>query len=126
MFILQHRLPYQLSFNWVTPMVIVAGLLSTICFLYGKRILSLQKFLKVLFRFWFFTICGSSDFLGWKLLLIHPQYNDLLNGFTYNVMHILLCTFKYCRLRFYQLFSTKSINEPIIAPLFYGSLSTLS
>jgi hypothetical protein len=28
---------------------------------------------------------GLVTFLGWKLLLlIYPQYNDLLNGFTYN------------------------------------------
>jgi hypothetical protein len=93
MFILQHRLPYQLSFNWVTPMVIVAGLLFfTYLFIgIGKRILSLPEILKGFIPFLGSLLsAGVVTFLGWKLPDFYPQYNDLLNGLLIMVMHTLL------------------------------------
>jgi hypothetical protein len=58
----------------------------TICFIgIGKRILSLPEILKVFPLLSSLISAGLVTFLGWKLLLlIYPQYNDLLNGFTYN------------------------------------------
>jgi hypothetical protein len=47
MFILLHHLLYQLSFDWVTPMVIIAGLLFQFHLFYrDKRILSLPEILR--------------------------------------------------------------------------------
>jgi hypothetical protein len=71
---------------------------------------------------------GLVTFLGWKLLLlIYPQYNDLLNGFTYNghayitAFVLLSIAISFLSAFFYQ----KLTMNHIFAPLFYG-LSTLS
>ncbi|MFT5253066.1 MAG: hypothetical protein ACI87N_002093, partial [Flavobacteriales bacterium] len=113
-------------FDWVTPMVIIAGLLFLL-FVFigiGKRILSLPEILKG-----FIPVLGSlltagvMTFLGWKLLLIvYPQYNDLLNGFTYNG-HAYITAFVLLSIAisfgFYQLFSKKKLTmNHYIAPLF--------
>jgi len=75
-------------FDWVMPMtVIAAGLLILLVFLgKAKRMLKLNDILKGLFPFLGALIfTGLITYFGWKgLLLLNPQYNDLLNGFTYN------------------------------------------
>src|SRR5690606_7444498 len=75
-------------FSWVVPMLIVAfGLLFFFIFLgIAKRILIVPKMLQGFIPFLgsLFS-AGLITFLGWKIVLvIYPQYNDLLNGFTYN------------------------------------------
>lgn len=75
-------------FLWVMPLLIVAIVLFLLLLFFG---LSLQriKLKDVLKGFGIFIIavlvCGGASFSLWKaLLLIHPQYNDILHGFTYN------------------------------------------
>nr|WP_255462781.1 M28 family peptidase [Flavobacterium sp. GP15] len=75
-------------FSWVLPMAIIALLLFVGLIFVGiaKRVLYFDEitkgFIPLLLSL---IITGITSFAIWKLLLvIYPQYNDLLNGFTYN------------------------------------------
>jgi hypothetical protein len=75
-------------FDWVLPMTLIAaGLLIILVFIgKAKRMLKLNEIMKGFFPFLGALIfTGLITYYGWKaLLLLNPQYNDLLNGFTYN------------------------------------------
>jgi hypothetical protein len=113
-------------FGWVLPMVIIAFvlLLFLIFIGMGKRLLSFPEIGKGFIPF-LGSLIGSGliTFLGWKLLLIlYPQYNDLLNGFTYNghdyIAAFVLLTLSIC-FAFYQRFSAKKVTiNHYVAPLF--------
>ncbi|TDO83992.1 peptidase M28-like protein [Flavobacterium chryseum] len=75
-------------FAWVFPMTVIAlGLLILFIFIgKAKRVITFREifrgFVPLLGSL---LIAGLVTFLGWKILLeAYPQYNDLLNGFTYN------------------------------------------
>ena len=112
-------------FDWVLPMAILAlTLLLFILFVgLGKRLL----FFKDIFRGFLpllgsLLVSGLVTYFGWKLLLvIYPQYNDLLNGFTYNghdyIAAFVLLSWSIC-FAFYQIFSVKKLTmNHYIAPL---------
>ncbi|CAM2861796.1 Peptidase family M28 [Flavobacterium frigoris] len=113
------------SFSWVLPMVILAFVLFLFLVFIGigKKILIVQSMLRG-----FIPIIGSLiftgliTFLGWKgLLQIYPQYNDLLNGFTYNG-HAYISAFVLLALAttlfIYKLFSSKKVAvNHYVAPL---------
>lgn len=75
-------------FAWVTPMLILAILLFIGLLLYGfkkRRLKSKELFLG--FIPFLVVLIGAPliSFLGWKALLaIYPQYQEILQGFTYN------------------------------------------
>ncbi len=112
-------------FSWVLPMVIIAFvfLLFLVFIGIGKRLLSFPEigkgFIPLLGSV---LVSGIITFLGWKLLLvIYPQYNDLLNGFTYNghdyIAAFVLLTLSIC-FAFYQKFSAKKVTmNHYVAPL---------
>ena len=113
-------------FSWVVPMVLIAGLLFLLLVFIGigKRILCVPEIIKGFVPFLASLITtGLISFLGWKLLLlIYPQYNDLLNGFTYNG-HAYIAAFVLLGIAisfgFYQLFSIKKLTmNHYVAPLF--------
>lgn len=120
-------------FSWVLPMVIIAfALLLLLIFVgIGKRILSFPEmargFIPLLGSV---IVSGLITFLGWKLLLIiYPQYNDLLNGFTYNghdyIAAFTLLTLSIC-FAFYQIFFFKKVTmNHYVAPLFLWILINL-
>ena len=67
--------------------------------------------------------CGGGSYLLWKIiLLIHPSYNDMLHGFTYNgYWYIGAFVFLSCWLFFfiYKKFTTKkNLMSLTIAPMF--------
>lgn len=113
-------------FSWVMPMLIIAFVLFLFFVFLGiaKRILTLQKIVKG-----FIPLLGSLfasgliTFLGWKLLLqFYPQYNDLLNGFTYNghdyIAAFVLLSIAVC-FAFYHFFAPNKITaNHFVAPLF--------
>lgn len=113
-------------FSWVLPMVILALALFIFLLFLGKakRILSFREIGKG-----FIPLLGSLftsgliTFFGWKgLLLAYPQYNDLLNGFTYNG-HAYIAAFVLLSLAismvFYHLFSERKVTiNHYAAPLF--------
>ncbi len=75
-------------FAWVTPMLIIAVVIFILLLIFGfssKKITvkgSLKGFIPFLLSI---VLCGGISFYGWQLLeIIHPQYKDILHGFTYN------------------------------------------
>jgi hypothetical protein len=117
-------------FSWILPMVIIAfALLLIILFIgIGKRIIIVKEIGKGFIPFLCSVIVsGLITFLGWKLLLlVYPQYNDLLNGFTYNghdyIAAFTLLTLAIC-FAFYQIFSFKKVTmNHYVAPLFFWIL----
>ena len=113
-------------FSWVLPMVIIAfALLLLLIFIgIGKRVLSFPEMIRGFIPLLCSVIVsGLITFLGWKLLLLlYPQYNDLLNGFTYNghdyIAAFTLLSLSIC-FAFYQIFSFKKVTmNHYVAPLF--------
>lgn len=113
-------------FSWVLPMVIVAFILFLILVFIGiaKKILTIQSIARGFIPFLgSLILSGLITFFGWKgLLQLYPQYNDLLNGFTYNG-HAYIAAFVLLALAitllFYQLFSSKKVTiNHFVAPLF--------
>ena len=113
-------------FSWILPMALVAiGLFVLLVFIgVGKRILSFKEIGKGFIPFLGATITsGLLAFYGWKILLhLYPQYNDLLNGFTYNghsyIAAFVALSIAICFV-FYQLFSdVKTTMNHFVAPLF--------
>lgn len=113
-------------FSWVLPMFVVC-LLFFIALLVIGLIKSKLTVIGVLKGFIPFVLSllfsGLISFFGWKLLLkLHPQYNDILHGFTYNgyyyigvvaAFSLALCFW------FYKGFIKKrSGQDLLIAPLF--------
>jgi Peptidase family M28 len=113
-------------FDWVLPMTIIAGVLLLLLIFFGlaKKVLSFSEmakgFLPLLGSLLF---AGAITFFGWQILLqIYPQYNDLLNGFTYNghdyILAFVLFSVAICFV-FYGFFTTKKTTmNHYIAPLF--------
>ncbi len=112
-------------FSWILPMFILAVLLFIVLILYGlyKRKLNgnsmARGFVPLLISL---LSCGIVGFFGWKLLLIiYPQYTEILQGFTYNG-HWYIAFFVFLSLAItlaiYQRF-TKKIQGPsqYVAPL---------
>ncbi|MFV8342437.1 M28 family peptidase [Flavobacterium sp. XS2P39] len=113
-------------FSWVLPMVLIAlGLFIFLLFLgRAKRILSFREIGKGFIPFLgSLIVTGLITFFGWKILLkVYPQYNDLLNGFTYNG-HDYICAFVLLALAiglaFYNSFSAKKVTmNHYVVPLF--------
>jgi hypothetical protein len=122
-------LPYTFihyPFDWVLPMAIITMLLLFVLVFIGlaKKVLTFNEMAKG------FVPLGAAlgvsaliTYLGWNLLLlIYPQYNDLLNGFTYNgqdyITAFVSLSLAICFL-LYQMFSCKKIMmNHYIAPLF--------
>jgi hypothetical protein len=113
-------------FSWVLPMVVIALVLFIFLIFLGKakRILSLREIGRGFIPFLSsLIVTGLITFFGWKALLImYPQYNDLLNGFTYNG-HAYIAAFVLLALAisltFYNRFSAKKVTmNHYVAPLF--------
>ena len=91
----QDKVYFSIPFGFISydflynlPLLIVAfGLFFLFLFIgLGKRTLDFSLVLKGFIPFFSsLFVAGITTFLGWKLLLIiYPQYNDILHGFTYN------------------------------------------
>ncbi len=113
-------------FDWIQPMLYIAlGLFILLLFVgIAKRILEFKTVAKGFIPFLIaLTLSGAITFFGWKgLLLLYPQYQDLLNGFTYNG-HDYIAAFVLLTLSIslgaYHFFSAKKVTmSNYIAPLF--------
>jgi len=101
-------------FSWVFPMLmVVVFLFLFLVFIgLGKRVLVFSQiglgFLNFLGALLF---SGATTFFGWKLLLkIYPQYNDILQGFTYNG-HDYVGAFVFLSLAITMFFYSNSNSE---------------
>jgi hypothetical protein len=113
-------------FSWATPLLIIAIVLFLILIFFGfsSNKISLKKILKGFVPFLISLIlCSSISFGLWKLLLlIHPHYNDILHGFTYNgYAYIIAFVFLNISilLKTYKYFSKEEkVVNLLIAPIF--------
>lgn len=113
-------------FSWVSPMLIIAIILFFVLIFFGFMLhkIAIKNALKGFVPFLISLIlCGGLSLGMWKLLLIiHPQYNDILHGFTYNG-YTYIAAFVFLNiwilLKTYQYFKNeeKRVNF-LIAPLF--------
>ncbi len=113
-------------FSWVMPMLIIAIVIFLILLFFGFSLgkISVKDVLKGFVPFLISVIlCGGISFGLWKLLLIiHPHYNDILHGFTYNgYTYIIAFVFLnlWILLKTYKYFSKEEkTTNLIIAPIF--------
>lgn len=113
-------------FSWVLPMLIFAVVLFIILLFFGISLnkITLKGILKG-FRFFLLSIllCGGISFGLWQLLLIiHPEYQDILHGFTYNGYQYIAA---FVLLNLWLLFKIykstskyKKTTDLLIAPIF--------
>ena len=101
-------------FSWVFPMVLLAAFLFIFLVFIGlgKRVLVFSEMGKGFLIFLgAILVLGITTFFGWKLLLqIYPQYNDILQGFTYNG-HDYIGAFVFLSLAISFLFYSNSNSE---------------
>jgi len=117
-------------FSWVLPMLIICAVLFLILLFIGlsKNKLTVVGILKGLIPFILsLMISGLLAFYGWKLLLkIHPQYNDILHGFTYNGYYYIAIfvafTLAICFWFYKGFFKKRSPQDLLVAPLFFWIL----
>lgn len=113
-------------FSWILPMLLIGfGLLFLFVFIgLGKQLLRLDEIIKGFIPlFGSMLVAGGITFLGWKLLLlIYPQYNDILHGFTYNghdyIYAFVSLTLAICFFFYRNESKRNSEMNQIIAPLF--------
>ncbi len=120
-------------YSWIFPMAILTLLLFSGLLFYGfkKEYLNLKKILlgfsPLLISL--FSV-GLFSFFGWKLLkILYPQYNDMINKFTYNgIDYIIAFSFlsTVIFLLIYQRFFKKNVLENLmVAPLTLWMLITI-
>ncbi len=132
------NLPYigivYYPFSWITPLLIVLSLLFLGLLIYGftkqkikfKSLLS--GFTPLLLSL---VISGLITFYGWKLLLkIHPQYQDILHGFTYNghwyIAAFSALTLGICFVIYKKYFNKEDTLNLMIAPIFMWLLINIA
>ncbi len=112
-------------FAWVQPIIYILFFIFLVILAIGlsKRKLAVLEILKGFIPFLGALISSVSvAFFGWKLLLIiHPQYQDILHGFTYNGYYYILLFVALSVaifLRFYRSYFLKiNIQNLLVAPL---------
>ena len=112
-------------FSWILPMLSIAiALVFAFSFIgLGKQLLRMDEIIRgFLLLFGSLFVSGVVTYVFWKLLLgFYPQYNDILQGFTYNghdyIYGFVSLTMAICFL-FYQKESKRNSEmSQMIAPL---------
>lgn len=112
-------------FTWNLPLLLIAILVfaGTTFIGLAKGVLDgrtiLKGFIPMVLAL---LVCGSIGFLGWKLLLLlYPDYQDMLHGFTYNghsyIVAFVLLSVALCFFFYNKFTKTKYHNSLVIAPL---------
>ena len=113
-------------FSWVLPLLIIIILLYLGLVFYGisqKRINTQHMFKGFIPFLLSLLISGLFAFYGWKFLkIIHPQYNDIQHGFTYNG-HLYIAAFSALTLAvsfliYSKYFKTIKTIDLALTPLF--------
>ena len=112
-------------FAWVWPMLIVMtlGLLVLLFWGFSKKTLTMRGILKGFIPLLLsLIVSGIFAFYGWQLLKkIYPQYNDILQGFTYNghwyIAAFSALTVAVCFGFYKRYFKSESQADLLIAPL---------
>ena len=114
-------------FSWVIPLFIICLILFFVLLSIGilKKKLTTKGILKGFVPFSLsLVIAPLITFFGWKLLLkIHPQYLDILHGFTYNgyyyIAAFIALTMALCFWLYKGFFKKITAQDLLIAPLFF-------
>ena len=117
-------------FSWVLPMVILCTILFLILLFFGFSLnkIDIKGVLKGFIPFVVSLIlCSGISYGLWKaLLIVHPHYNDILHGFTYNgYQYIIAFVFLNLWLLFTIYKRTSKEEKPtnlLVAPLFFWLL----
>lgn len=113
-------------FAWAIPMVFICSLLFLILVTIGflNKKLTIAGVLKGFIPFVLsIIVSGFIAIYGWKLLLkIHPSYNDILQGFTYNgyyyIAVFISLTLSICFWFYKGAFKKRTAQDIVIAPIF--------
>ena len=117
-------------FSWVLPMIILCTVLFLILLFFGFSLnkINIKGALKGFIPFLVSLIlCGGISYGLWEILLIiHPHYNDMLHGFTYNGYQYIIA-FVFLNLWFlFTIYKRTSKEEKttnlLVAPLFFWLL----
>jgi hypothetical protein len=131
------NIPFQFisyPFSWIIPMVIIAFVLFVIIVFFGlgKKVLEGNKILRGIGSLFASLIAsGIITFFGWKLVqMIYPQYNDILQGFTYNghdyIYAFVSVTLGICFLFFKNDGKRNPEMSQMVAPLFVWLLLNIA
>ncbi|MBL4746055.1 MAG: M28 family peptidase [Flavobacteriaceae bacterium] len=121
-------------FSWVMPMAIALAFIFLLILSLGisKRHLSIRAIIQGFIPFTGALIGAIfMAFFGWKLLgIIHPQYQDILQGFPYNGYYYIAMFVAFSIaifLRFYKNYFYKTaIENLLIAPITYWILINIA
>ncbi|MCB0447675.1 MAG: M28 family peptidase [Gelidibacter sp.] len=113
-------------FSWILPMLILAILIFMALVFYGikKRTLdSKQMAVAFLPGIAAVIINGLVGYFGWKLLLvIYPQYAEILHGFTYNghlyIWAFALFSIAVCMWLYNKVYKPENTASLVVPPLF--------
>tara|TARA_R110001583_G_scaffold47145_1_gene147672 strand:+ start:197 stop:2509 length:2313 start_codon:yes stop_codon:yes gene_type:complete len=114
-------------FTWVLPLFVVCVLLFLGLLIVGvsKNKLTISGMARGFIPFVLSLLLSVLiAFYGWKLLLkIHPQYKDILHGFTYNgyyyIAVVVALTLAICFWFYKGFFKKRSAQDLLIAPLLF-------
>lgn len=116
---------FHYPFGWNIPLLIVAAVLL-LFFVFiglGKRTLYLGEIAKGLLPLsGSLVLSGALAFFGWKLLrVIYPQYDDILQGFTYNghayIAAFVFLTLSVCFACYSKSRTEQQISNQSVSPL---------
>lgn len=117
-------------FSWVPPMIILCTALFLILLFFGFSLnkIDIKGALKGFIPFVVsLVLCGGISYGLWEILLIiHPHYNDMLHGFTYNGYQYIIA-FVFLNLWFlFMIYKRTSKEEKptnlLVAPLCFWLL----
>jgi hypothetical protein len=114
-------------FSWAIPMFIICVFLFLVMIFMGilKKKNTEEGIVKGFYPFTFSLLTSVAvAFFGWKLLLkIYPQYQDILQGFTYNgyyyISAFVSLTIAICFWFYKDDFKKRSKQDLLVAPLFF-------
>jgi hypothetical protein len=117
-------------FSWVAPLFYFSCLLFCVLVFLGiaRKALTLKGLLKGFIPFLLSIFVTSFIAVyGWKLMmLIHPQYTDILQGFTYNgyyyIIAVVSIALAFCFWTYKKFFQKISSQDLLIAPLVFWLL----
>ncbi len=116
---------HSYSYTWILPLLIFAIILFIIILFYGRiyNKLKLKEVGKGYFAFISsLLITGIIGYFGWKILLkLYPNYNEILQGFTYNghlyILFFVLLSISICFYIYKKVYTIQNTKELLIAPI---------
>ena len=120
-------------FSWIMPMLLICLVVFFMLLIVGfyKNKLTLKGIINGFFPFILALFSsGLIAFFGWKIMLkIHPQYNDILQGFTYNgyyyIAFFVALTLAICFWFYKKYFKNYTSQDLLIAPLVFWILANV-